>query len=289
MSGQNSDGTHKFELRDGLAITQIVFFSPALLYARKFWNEGRIGWFTIGVFSIIRLVGASTRLASLHNDADALRTTTFVCETLGIILLIFLYLEFTERINKARAVIPNWIFRVPSALTLIDLGLSIGGWVTMADRSGNVLLPTGWTIAGTTLIVFIFAYNLAIFVWFGRQRAYVHFHPEEHRLLLAAALCTAPLVVRNVYPVIFVATSDMFWNQVRGNGYAYLFMAMLPEMAEISVAIWCITGVAPLTKTGRAQDPAGDALAQQPSSSFDWDEPRGVGSREGQRWRSESR
>lgn len=94
MSSGSGDS---FGFRHGLAVAQLVFFSPAIFYAYSFRSSGRIGSFCIGVFSILRVVGASTRLASLNSDSSSLRTTTFVCESLGIILLTFLYLEFLER------------------------------------------------------------------------------------------------------------------------------------------------------------------------------------------------
>lgn len=100
MSSGSGDS---FGFRHGLAVAQLVCFSPAILYAYSFRNSGRIGSFCIGVFSILRVVGASTRLASINNDSSSLRTTTFVCESLGIILLTFLYLEFPKRMYVAHA------------------------------------------------------------------------------------------------------------------------------------------------------------------------------------------
>ena len=94
MSG---GGDHKFGFRHGLAVAQLVCFTPAILYAYNFRRTGRIGVFCIGVFSILRVVGASTRLASLSSSSSSLSTTTFVCESLGIILLTYLYLEFPKR------------------------------------------------------------------------------------------------------------------------------------------------------------------------------------------------
>ena len=93
----SSSGNAKFGFRHGLAIAQLVCFSPAILYAWSFRSTGRIGSFCVGVFSILRVVGASTKLATLNSDSSSLRTTNFVCESLGIILLTFLYLEFPKR------------------------------------------------------------------------------------------------------------------------------------------------------------------------------------------------
>jgi hypothetical protein len=93
----SSGGGDTFGFRHGLATAQLVCFSPAILYAWSFRSTGRIGSFCIGVFSILRVVGASTKLASLSSDSSSLRTTNFVCESMGIILLTFLYVEFPQR------------------------------------------------------------------------------------------------------------------------------------------------------------------------------------------------
>lgn len=155
---------------------------------------------------------------------------------------------------------------------LFDIGLSIGGYVTMARRTENVLIPTGWTIASSAVVAFVFCYTVALFVWFWRARSSHRFGPEERRLLLAPAICTLPLLVRHVHPLIFVGTGDLFWNQVVGNGFVYLFMILLPEVVIIAVSIWCIRGVEPLPKerqnageeqlrlsnsTSRSQPPSG--------------------------------
>lgn len=89
------DGT--FTYRDGISVAQIAVFSPPLLFALYFTYIRRIGWFCIGVFSLLRLVGASCKLAAINNDARGLSAAVFVCESLGMILIIFLLLEMLER------------------------------------------------------------------------------------------------------------------------------------------------------------------------------------------------
>jgi amino acid transporter len=131
---------------------------------------------------------------------------------------------------------------------LFDIGLSIGGYVTMAGRTDNVLIPTGWTIASSAVVAFVFCYTVGLFVYFWLARSRQIYNPEERRLLLAPAICTLPLLVRHVHPLIFVGTSDLFWNQVVGNGFVYLFMILLPEVIIIAVSVWCIRGVEPLPK-----------------------------------------
>ena len=84
--------------RDGIAIAQVVAFSVSLLFAVYFRRTGRIGSFTIGVFSLLRLIGAGCLLATIHaQHAGGLWAAVFVCESLGLILLIFTVLEILQR------------------------------------------------------------------------------------------------------------------------------------------------------------------------------------------------
>lgn len=156
---------------------------------------------------------------------------------------------------------------------LVDLGLSIGGWVTMSNRKENVLLPTAWTVASSALIACVFVYEVGLFVWFWRAQFKTTFGPEEHRLLLAPAIQTIPMLVRNIHPLIFVGTGSLFWNQVVGNGYVYLFMIMIPEVAIVGVAIWCIRGVAPLPRKEKDKKRTGMGGNREDRSASDSETP----------------
>ena len=83
--------------RDGIAIAQVLCFSVSFLFALSFRRTGRIGWFTIGVFSLLRLIGAGCLLGTINSHSDGLWAGVFVCESLGLILLIFMVLEMLER------------------------------------------------------------------------------------------------------------------------------------------------------------------------------------------------
>ena len=79
MSG---DGV--FTYRDGIAPAHIVAFSLPLLFAVYFKYTGRIGWFCIGAFSLLRLVGATCKLAAINSGSRDLSAAMFVCESLGM-------------------------------------------------------------------------------------------------------------------------------------------------------------------------------------------------------------
>lgn len=65
---------------------------------------------------------------------------------------------------------------------------------------------------------------------------------------MCVAGCCPLLLVRVLYSVIFVITSDMAWNAVKGNPTAYLLMTMVPEVVFVGVCTFAIWGVGPLEK-----------------------------------------
>lgn len=89
--------TGSFGYREGIAVDQIAAFTVPLLCAAYFKAQHQIGWFFLGVFTLLRLIGASCKLALIDHDSHGLWAAIFVCESLGLILIIFLLLEMLER------------------------------------------------------------------------------------------------------------------------------------------------------------------------------------------------
>ena len=83
--------------RDIIAIFQLVLFTPSLLAAYYFRRTHRLGWFCLGVFSLLRLIGAGCKLGTVTTDSHGLWAGVFVCESLGVLLLIFVLWEMMAR------------------------------------------------------------------------------------------------------------------------------------------------------------------------------------------------
>ena len=132
----SGDGVFRF--RDDIALAQVVLFSISFLYAVSFRWTRRIGWFCIGVFSILRLVGAGCMLGTVKKDSDGLWAGVFVCESLGIILLIFTLLEMMERMyvavleNERRHEKTNYIRGSPETKSSLS---SVGGFSSSRKSS----------------------------------------------------------------------------------------------------------------------------------------------------------
>jgi len=92
-----SGGDGVFTYRHGIAVAQLVVFTVTLSFAVYFKYGHRNGWFCVGVFSIFRIVGAGCMLGTITNDAGSVWAGVFVCESFGMVLIIFLQLELLLR------------------------------------------------------------------------------------------------------------------------------------------------------------------------------------------------
>lgn len=95
-----------FGYRHGIAVAQLALFAMSLAFGAYFYGglrrlggaaPRRNGWFCIGIFSVFRLVGAGCMLGTLSNDDDSVWAGVFVCESFGMVLIVFLLLELMER------------------------------------------------------------------------------------------------------------------------------------------------------------------------------------------------
>lgn len=91
-------GDGKFGYRQGLAVVQIVLFPISLYFAVRFGLERKHGWFCIGFFSFFRIASGSCILAMINNNSETLLLVSLVCESIGILLMIFLLFELSERV-----------------------------------------------------------------------------------------------------------------------------------------------------------------------------------------------
>ncbi|KAJ5242029.1 uncharacterized protein N7469_000356 [Penicillium citrinum] len=240
-------GNGDFTYRDGIAAAQIVAFTVPFVYALYFRWTRRIGWFCVGFFTLLRIIGASCKLATIHQDTQGLWAAIFVCESLGMIL------------------IGKWMFLAPSFITWIDIGISIGGWVSVMHVE-HPLLPTAWSQASMGLLAVIYIYLVGVFVVFWVRR-HEYFEVEKWALH-AVTVCVPLLAIRLAYSLIFIISSNMTFNAIKGNPTAYLVLTMLPEVAIVAVCTFVIATKLPsLQKSAQYLEQDDDGESQQELSS----------------------
>lgn len=127
--------------------------------------------------------------------------------------------------------------------------------MTVSRKETDQLLPTPYSRAGIAILAIIFLYTAGVFVYFWLRRH--QYAKEEYRLVTCVGVCVPLLLVRMLYPVIFIITADMTWNAVKGSPTAYLLMTMLPEVAFIAACTFTIRNISPMVKN----EPSIDGVA----------------------------
>ena len=137
------------------------------------------------------------------------------------------------------------VFWIQQLLTCVDIGISIGGFVTVTKKEHNKLLPTPWSRAGIAILFLIYLYTLGVWVYFWMQRR--RYDTEDYTLAMCVGIGLSFLFVRVLYSLIFIITADMMWNAVKGSPTAYLLMTMLPEVAFVAVCCFAVLKTPPVT------------------------------------------
>ncbi|KAG9640814.1 hypothetical protein KCU64_g12813, partial [Aureobasidium melanogenum] len=246
-------GDGVFRYRDGICVAQIITFSISFIFAVGFYWTRRIGWFCSGVFSLIRLVSASCYLAIMQNDSDGLWATVFVCESLGIMLIIFLFLELLHRVNKVVPVVHKRYFYAPQVLTWIDIIISIVGYVVVKNKDDNQLDPTAYDQASRAIITIIYVYTLWLLGIFWRFKDMSAYALPERRAIRCVAYCIPLMIVRLVYSLIFEATGDRTFNSSKGDPTTYLTMTYLPELGIIAICTATVVGIPPMAEKSKEE------------------------------------
>ncbi|KAK8023485.1 hypothetical protein PG991_006724 [Apiospora marii] len=227
-----SGGDGVFGYRHGVAAVQLILFFVALCISVYFRLGRRNGWFSIGVFSIFRVVGAGCMLGTITNDASSVWAGVFVCESLGMVLIVFLLLEFMARANNTVPTVhPRW-FWYPQVITWADIGLAIGGFASASKTDS--LDPTKYTQASFGLFTGLYLIVVFTFWQFWRRL-----------MLQCVGVCLPLLAVRTAYSLVYQITGDRTWNAVKGNPTPYLIMTFLPELVIIYLCIGAVFMVQP--------------------------------------------
>ncbi|KAK8115780.1 hypothetical protein PG984_012282 [Apiospora sp. TS-2023a] len=200
---------------------QLVLFFVALCVSVYFKLVHRNGWFCVGVFSVFRVVGAGCMLGTIANDASNVWAGVFVCESLGMVLIVLLPLEFMSRAvttnNAVSTVHPRW-FWYPQVITWADIGLAIGGFASASKTDS--LDPTKYTQASFGL--FTGLYLIVVFTFWQFWRVRNTFDRDERLVLRCVGVCLPLLAIRTAYSLIRQITGDRTWNAVKGNPFHYL-------------------------------------------------------------------
>ncbi|KAF4992727.1 hypothetical protein FDECE_13633 [Fusarium decemcellulare] len=238
----------EFKFRHGIAATQIPIFSVFLIFGTLFYFQKKNGWFSIALFSVIRLTGGSCMLATLTNDSYGVWATVYVCESLGLVLLTFLLLDMLQRANTFVKVLTPWHFRVPELICWAGMGLSIAYYAT-ANQREDTTKPGGLAQASMGLFVALYVWTLLLGYYLVQKWSSI---PHDERRGMWSFGATIPsMIVRTTYSVAFTATGDRKFSAVAGSPWMYLFMSLLMETAILGIVTWAIYTMPRLVEKAR--------------------------------------
>ncbi|KAH6983543.1 hypothetical protein BKA56DRAFT_719070 [Ilyonectria sp. MPI-CAGE-AT-0026] len=222
--------TGDFDTRHGIAAAQIPIFSVFLGFGVFFRLQRKNGWFSISLFSTIRLVGASCMLATLTTDARGVWAAVFVCD------------------NECLNVWTSWHFRIPELICWAGIGVSVADFVRASNRE-NAMAPSALTRVSVGLFVALFAWTVLLFVYIFQSR---HQLPAtKKRGVVGVGIAIPFMTIRTLQTLIYTATATARFSAVTGSAIIYLFMTILPEVGVLSSIVWAIMGSPPMSKKVR--------------------------------------
>ncbi|CZR60777.1 uncharacterized protein PAC_10673 [Phialocephala subalpina] len=233
--------------REAIAITQVVFFAPALLggifLALRHGFSKSSGWVLLITFSLLHLIGAILEIISIEHPSKSVITGALVCISIGISSLTLICLGLLARVNQsAEMPISRSIFQILSTISLAGLCLGVYGGTQLADttNAANFTYYISYSKIAIGIFTGIFVVAFLMFLFLTTKLSYIP--PGEKRLLLAVGLSYPILVIRFTYSLFVDFAGDKKFNSFFRDATFYLCMAVLTEF--VVVVICEMTGFA---------------------------------------------
>ncbi|EJT75605.1 hypothetical protein GGTG_05538 [Gaeumannomyces tritici R3-111a-1] len=226
-----------FGYRDAISVLQVAAFTIYLGVAFVVLCTRRSGWWSLLVFSLLRLVGAALMLATFERNSRDVWAGVLVCESLCIAQMTVLLKTLLARLNRFACVLPTWGFVLPEALAFGGIGLATAGFVYAEDWP-DPLAPNPIAQSAVVFFTALYLYTVGLFVrlWVARDDKVP---PAERPALLCFAILMPFMLARISYSLVFVITGDERFNAVLGDPTVYLFLVAANEVGM--VAGWSTT------------------------------------------------
>lgn len=265
--------------RQDLNIVELVYYGlslPFIAFVLVKHGFGRqIGWFYLAVLAILRIVGASTGLASESHPSQGLIEASVICYSIGISPLLLSLLGILKRINegmKGHGVAQKFamLIHLPILAGLV-LGIIAGTKEFSGDASTR---NTGYDMLKAAVILYIIALLALAALCFHTFTRRQWILDGEMRLLMAGLLSLPFLLVRIIYSVISAfsqgsATFSIISDRTR----AVVIQAIMSVAMEfIVVAIFIAAGLTTrsiprsMVKAGYVDPPQYDAAVGSKAS-----------------------
>ena len=229
-----------------LNIVELVFYGPALLCAAwtiKKHGMRQSGWIYLALLAIIRIVGASTGIATNSHPSQGLLETSEITYSVGLSPLFLAWLGIILRVNEGMR---SHVFK-PRLINLIHLPIVVG--LVLAIDGGTKLfytdpkkVNTGLTYTRAGIMLFLVALIALSAISVFTLTRIRHVIDCERGLLFASLAVIPFLVVRIVYSIIvdFDRSSTIF-SMTSNRTAAVVVQAIMSVATEFIVVLIFLT------------------------------------------------
>jgi uncharacterized membrane protein (DUF485 family) len=236
--------------REALYIVEIIYYVPALLvtlYVTKKHGYGRqLGWIYLVILGLLRLIGAGTGIAAIHDPTEGLIECSTITFSVGLSPLLLALLGILKRLSEGMKGqgIPPKIFRLSHIPIIVGLVLAITAGTKEYDPNPSTR-NDGYTYAKIAIMLFLAGYLILVaitLITFGKQR---HILEGERRLAVAALISLPFIAVRLIYSIITAFDHDASaFSIVSTSKTAVIVQSIMSTLMEfIVVGIYLAAGL----------------------------------------------
>lgn len=236
--------------REDLDIVQLAFYGlaiPLIIFILARHGFGRqTGWLYLAALAVLRIVGASTGIASTNNPSQGLIETSLICTSIGISPLLLSLLGLLSRLSQGMKGegVSNRLTRlipIPIMLGLI-LAIVAGTKEFSSDASER---NDGYSLLKAAMLVFLAGLLATAFVAFQIFTRRQFILDGEMKLLIVSILSLPLILVRVIYSIIsaFSQGSNTF-SVISDTTRAVVIQAIMSVLMEfLVVALFIAAGL----------------------------------------------
>ncbi|ETN37831.1 uncharacterized protein HMPREF1541_07454 [Cyphellophora europaea CBS 101466] len=236
------------QAREVLFIIELILWTPtlglAIYVATKQGFHRQLGWFSLILLGIFRLLGAATGIASISSPTEGLIETSIISESVGLISLVGALTGLIFRVHNnlppAHSLLAPLPARIVHLATMAALILSILAGSDFASTNSQSDIAQGHKFikiaVGLLSGVFVFSGGLALYT-----RAMLMRHisaPGEPRLVNCTSAALPFIALRLIYAWLGACLPDSSAFDVFSNGTGATVARALMQIAAELVVAW---------------------------------------------------
>ncbi|GAM83349.1 hypothetical protein ANO11243_013360 [Dothideomycetidae sp. 11243] len=243
-----------FTPREILDIIELIFYVPVLFVAGyvclKHGFQRSAGYLFLVILALLRLIGASTGIASAHNpDNTDLLTTTIICSSVGLSPLLLTLIGFTQRIHNnasGNPPIPPRFLRLVSIPIIAALILSIvAGTDSFSSKPSD--RSTAHTYAKAASLLYLVSLVLIAGILALTLATRARLQKTDTKLLYAGLVALPFLAIRVLFSILtaFDYKDSATFSVITDTTRAVVVQAIMSVLMEfIVVVVYLVAAIA---------------------------------------------